>query len=100
MRISRLLLLVWISIEASDGLDSLFELDNSPITGLFLGADSDMLLVTQDSSVSLFNLSWEITLRPEKIGRFPATPDNSSFLTVARVVNDTHFLYCGEHQCR
>lgn len=100
MRIPHALLLVCTVIEGRDGSDSLFELDNSTITGLFLGTNSDALLVTQISSVSLFNLNWDVTLRPERIGRFAATPDSSSYLTVAHVINDTHFVYCGEFWCR
>lgn len=100
MRFSTVLLLVWTFIEASNGLDSLFDLESSNITGLVLGADSDLLLVTQASSVSLFKLSGQQTLKAEKIGRFPPTSDNSHFLTVAQVMNDTHFVYCGERRCR
>lgn len=100
MRFSTVIMLVWAFIEASDGSDSLFKLDSSTITGLVLGTDSDVLLVTQNSSVSLFKLSGNKSITPERVGRFPAAPDNSSFLTVAHVINDTHFIYCGERRCR
>lgn len=84
---------------SSDYTDNLFPLDNSTVHGV-VGTDNDALLVAQESSVTFFKLGDQQTLRPEKIGRFPATPDNSSFLTVAHVVNDTHFVYCGERRCR
>lgn len=80
-------------------VDNIFLLDNSTIIGLVYEKDFDALLVLQETAVSLFKLSVVQTFNATKLARFPATPDGTAALQTARLVNSTHFVYCGGRSC-
>lgn len=82
------------------GSNTIFDLDNSTIAGLLYEKDFNALLVVQESAVSFFELSVQQILRGTKLGRFPPTPDGTAKTLTARIINGTHFVYCGERLCR
>lgn len=79
---------------------TILDVENTNVTGLVVSDRYAVLLVIQNSGISAFKLADDPYFHAAKLGRFPTTADDAPYPTVARVINITHFVYCGRRRCR